>query len=170
MPWVVIIIQLYDPEYLFLYGVSWGGTLALKYTVTEDYQNGIDGLIIEDGGHNMPLLMSSSIIKISEFAQTQIDLQFNVVFWQEAIDFFDQKNDSSSWGVAEFQHYASYFSELVTHPGITLGIAYQLFTNDWYELTPTIRFGWYVHPRNHHALFIESGILQKATLPSGFFF
>jgi hypothetical protein len=64
---------------------------------------------------------------------------------------------------------AGYYGEQAKHPGVTLGIGVVLLQNEWYQLTPTVRLGWYIHPQDHQSLFIETGIRQKATLPSGLF-
>lgn len=107
----MFIQQMYHTENLFLYGTSWGGTLSLKYLTTGDYQEDIKGVIIEDGGHNMPLLMNTSIQRISNFAKNQIDDDNNIDYWTDVLHFFSAYPDPTIWGVDEFQEYAKHLNQ-----------------------------------------------------------
>ncbi len=60
-----------------------------------------------------------------------------------------------------------YFGETVTHPGVTVSLGMNLFSNEWYSISPKIKMGWYIHRRNHHGLQLSAGLLQKAYLPGG---
>ncbi|TFG60266.1 MAG: hypothetical protein E4H36_12375 [Spirochaetales bacterium] len=63
----------------------------------------------------------------------------------------------------------SYFGEMITHPGFSLGLEYRLYSTAWYELALAGRAGWYIHIRNHQAAFFEPGIVNRFTAKPGFF-
>ena len=63
----------------------------------------------------------------------------------------------------------SYFGEMITHPGFSVNLEYELHAKGSYQLILAGRTGWYVHIRNHKAIFLEPGLVNRLTAPSGFF-
>jgi len=102
------ISQKYNPDYLFLYGVSWGGTLILQFATDAQRRTIVDGLIVEGGGHDMPLLLETSIARVTAFAQQQIAAQTNTEYWQEALSYLSANSDTGNWDLKAYRTYAQY--------------------------------------------------------------
>lgn len=58
----------------------------------------------------------------------------------------------------------SYFGEMITHPGFSLGYENTFFRGFNY----TVSIGTYVHQRNHTGLFLNAGINWRHTFPIGY--
>lgn len=64
----------------------------------------------------------------------------------------------------------AYYGEfLFTNPGISLGIEWDLYGNDFYTGIVAANIGGYIHPENHGALFTEIQFGQRFTTPLGFY-
>ena len=98
----------YSPNSIFLYGVSWGGTLGTAYLTDSIRQQKISGFIEEGGGHNMVLLMELSSGIIQDHAEAMVAEGNETDFWQDAVDFFAAHPDSTEWTAEDYYEYASY--------------------------------------------------------------
>ena len=79
----------YAPASIFLYGVSWGGTLVPAYLRDAGRQAKVKGMIIESGNHDAD-------------------------YWAEAATFFAQNPDPVLWGLEGYRKYAAYLGK--AHP------------------------------------------------------
>jgi pimeloyl-ACP methyl ester carboxylesterase len=70
---VNILVRKYPEKKIVLFGHSWGGFLGINYLSKNENQNGISGWIEMDGGHNFPLLFSTSKIEIVALAKSKIE-------------------------------------------------------------------------------------------------
>lgn len=61
-----------------------------------------------------------------------------------------------------------YFGELVLHPGLNLGLDYQLYQNNWTTIHADLDLGGYWHRWNNNALFLNVGAGSRFALGSGF--
>ena len=77
----------------------------------------------------------------------------------------DQTHEAST----KFAVTAAYYGELITHPGFSIGMEYYFFENRWFAAFVSPQVGWYIHPRNHQALFIEGNIGTRFTARFGLF-
>jgi hypothetical protein len=77
----------------------------------------------------------------------------------------DQTREAST----KFAVSGAYYGELITHPGFSLGMEYYFFENRWFAAFVSPQVGWYIHPRNHFALFIEGNIGARFTAKFGLF-
>ena len=64
---------------------------------------------------------------------------------------------------------AAYYGEMITHPGFSIGMEYYFFENKWFAAFVSPQVGWYIHPRNHYALFLEGNIGTRFTARFGLF-
>ena len=64
---------------------------------------------------------------------------------------------------------ASYYGELLSHPGMTAGVEIYLYENSWYNNFFAGTLGFYVHPRNHLGVFILPSLGQRFTAFFGLF-
>jgi hypothetical protein len=56
---------------------------------------------------------------------------------------------------------ASYFGEMVIHPGVKAGAEYRFLGGERLSLSVPLYLGWYRHIRNHHMLSVESGLIVR---------
>ncbi len=63
----------------------------------------------------------------------------------------------------------AYFGETLTHPGVSIGGGYTLLSRAWFSLHTGPTMGYYLHIRNHHALFGAVNLGLRATTTKGFF-
>jgi pimeloyl-ACP methyl ester carboxylesterase len=101
---------LYSPNSVFLYGISWGGTLAVAYLTDPARQAKVKGLIEECGTTNMILTLETSSLILSDYAKSQVEQGIKADFWQEAVDFFSASADVAMWGLEEYRTYGKYLS------------------------------------------------------------
>lgn len=100
----------YSPRSIFMYGVSWGGTLGMAYLTDPARQSKIAGFIEEGGGHNMVLLMNERMRIIRAYAESWIDAGSEGEFWRRALDFFDANPDPRAWDYDQYMEFSSYFN------------------------------------------------------------
>lgn len=62
-----------------------------------------------------------------------------------------------------------YFGEFFTHPGLVLGINYDLLQNPHHSLWTSFEAGGYVHPKNHWGFLANLMLTYQFTFNSGFF-
>lgn len=98
----------YDVDSLFLYGISWGGTLGSAYMSDSAKEAKINGFIEESGGHNMIYMLVLSIDIIKSYAVNQIGLGINENFWQQALNFYDNHPDSTKWTADQYSTHSEY--------------------------------------------------------------
>ena len=60
-------------------------------------------------------------------------------------------------------------ADAITHPGFSIGMVYYFFENRWFAAFVSPQVGWYIHPRNYFALFIEGNIGARFTARFGLF-
>ena len=77
----------------------------------------------------------------------------------------NQKHEAST----KFAVMGAYYGEMITHPGFSAGMEYYFFENRWFAAFVSPQVGWYIHPRNHQALFIEGDIGTRFTARFGLF-
>ena len=77
----------------------------------------------------------------------------------------NQKHEAST----KFAVMGAYYGEMITHPGFSIGMEYYFFENRWFAAFVSPQVGWYIHPRNHQALFIEGDIGTRFTARFGLF-
>jgi hypothetical protein len=77
----------------------------------------------------------------------------------------NQKHEAST----KFAVMGAYYGEMITHPGFSVGMEYYFFENRWFAAFVSPQVGWYIHPRNHQALFIEGDIGTRFTARFGLF-
>lgn len=70
---VNILVRKYPEKKIVLFGHSWGGFLGINYLSKNENQNRISGWIEMDGGHNFPLLFSTSKNEIVTLAKSKIE-------------------------------------------------------------------------------------------------
>jgi hypothetical protein len=64
----------------------------------------------------------------------------------------------------------SFFGETLSHPGIAVGLTYDILDAGVYSLSLKSQAGLYIHPRNHSAVFLLGGIANRLDGDSGFTF
>lgn len=64
---------------------------------------------------------------------------------------------------------ASYFGEMVLHPGFKAGIEYRIMEGKKASLSVPLAAGWYRHIRNHQMLSVESGLVGRLSSKGPFF-
>lgn len=62
-----------------------------------------------------------------------------------------------------------YFGDFITHPGLLLGINYDLLQNPNHSLWTSIEAGGYVHPKNHWGVVANLIVTYQFTFDGGFF-
>ena len=81
----VVRLRYGDNISVFLLGGSWGGTLALSYLTTNNYQNEIKGCILSGALFNFPATPNAQFLMVKSFAQKQIALNSQVNEWTDLI-------------------------------------------------------------------------------------
>ncbi len=102
---VDILHSRYEIEHLFLWGVSWGGTLGNHYLSDPQRQAKIAGWIEMDGGDNMPLAYEISRPKIMDFATAQIAAGTREGYWRKALDYYEENEDKLPPPPQNLTHY-----------------------------------------------------------------
>jgi len=86
---VDILRSRYEIDHLFLWGISWGGTLGNYYLLDPERAAKIDGWIEMDGGDNGPLAYQLARPQIIEFANQQIAAGTRERYWEKALEYYD---------------------------------------------------------------------------------
>jgi pimeloyl-ACP methyl ester carboxylesterase len=109
-----IIRERFRPQYLYLMGHSWGGTLAAAYCIDTVHQRKLSGWITIDGAHDLPRMMSLSREWVIDYATRQIESPSSSDkekrFWREACAWYDEGHFMGLCG-KNFSHHARYVSE-----------------------------------------------------------
>lgn len=62
-----------------------------------------------------------------------------------------------------------YYGEMVTHPGMTLGMEYSISASPNHQMILSTNMGGYVHPRNNTSLFLREQWGQRVCFRNGVF-
>lgn len=100
-----ILHERYEIEHLFLWGVSWGGTLGNAYLLDAERQGRIDGWIEMDGGENQGLAYTLSRPQIMEFAESAISRGERTRYWEEALTYYQANPESLPAPPDNIDHY-----------------------------------------------------------------
>jgi pimeloyl-ACP methyl ester carboxylesterase len=84
-----ILEERYTVDHLFLWGISWGGTLGNQYLSTDNRQDRVDGWIEMAGGENQVLGYQVARPQVMEHARDQIALGDRVSHWEGALDYYE---------------------------------------------------------------------------------
>lgn len=101
-----ILINLLKAQYpchtVFLMGHCWGGALGTAYLFSEDRQSKITGWIDVAGAHNNPRGDSLSMAWVRNYANSKVEQNEDVQYWQNAIEWY---RDNPGFSSADLNHY-----------------------------------------------------------------
>lgn len=100
----------YGPASIFLYGTSWGGTLIPAYLRDSARQAKVKGMIIEDGNHNMPLLLRLSSDIVVDYAARMVEAGDDAEYWEDAMLFFEKNPEPEAWGLEGYRRWEEYIN------------------------------------------------------------
>ena len=100
-----ILHERYDIEHLFLWGISWGGTLGNYYLLDPERQARIDGWIEMDGGENFEMAYNLSRPQIIDFAKAQITAGEREKYWKSALEYYAKHPDKLPPPPDNLQHF-----------------------------------------------------------------
>ena len=93
---VNIVKARYNPKNLYLLGHSWGGYLSAYYLADDPLkdnsysnQDAFKGLILLNPILDIPRALYTSILYIKTYAQKKIDEGIDVVFWEDALEWYE---------------------------------------------------------------------------------
>jgi pimeloyl-ACP methyl ester carboxylesterase len=83
---VDVLLQLYSPGRLVIFGHSWGGALGVAYLTDPVRQAKVSGFLMHDAGYNLADGLPASGEWMRSFAQDQISAGRNVEYWTSLRD------------------------------------------------------------------------------------
>ncbi|MDH3844574.1 MAG: hypothetical protein OES69_11600 [Myxococcales bacterium] len=115
------------------------------------------------------LFLTTLVLAITIWGSPVVDAQEDAGAKTELASAQASAADQTHEASTKFAVSAAYYGELITHPGFSLGMEYYFFENKWFAAFVSPQVGWYIHPRNHFALFIEGNIGARFTARFGLF-
>jgi pimeloyl-ACP methyl ester carboxylesterase len=95
----------YTIDHLFLWGISWGGTLGNAYLVDAQRQARVDGWIEMAGGENQGLAYSIARPQIIAIAEQRIAAGDRVSYWEGALEYYAEHDERLPAPPDNLQHY-----------------------------------------------------------------
>ena len=90
---VDVLMEVFAPERLFLFGHSWGGALGIAYLADSSRAKKVSGFIMEDAGYNLVDGLPASGVWMENYAQLQVDAGNDVAQWKELRDWLATSPD-----------------------------------------------------------------------------
>lgn len=126
---------MYNPDKIFLMGVSWGGTLRTFYLLNTNYQNKITGWIEVDRAHNRELGNQYSINYVKDYAYNQVassdSSEKQKKYWRDALVWYDSVVEL--WVDNQMTHYQyvenanGIYHDPAKNSSINLGMEWMFF-------------------------------------------
>ncbi len=100
---VRVIKQRYHHPSIYLVAHSWGGAVAVKYMLNQDFAKNISGLVLINTAHNWPKAYTYSRAYMMKYAEEQVAKGLETDYWQEALEWYHE-NPVHDRYIPNFKH------------------------------------------------------------------